>query len=374
MRPLSLSLQIGFGSEDTHFALELTYNYGISSYERGNDLRYIAVSRSAVKDASAVWRDESGREFVSAPDGYPFLLVDAPAPADAAAGDPFLFVSVSVSDLAASVSYYTEALKAQVVPPRPGCVGGTHSALLSFARRQEAALELVQLPAGTQLHRGVATGRWATETEDGAPQAVAAAVRGAGGVVLHGPLVLQPHGEEVAIVQDPDGMELCFVDARGYRACTAVAHLPGGATVDWPYRQRLATAASLTGEAARAGVAAVLAGDYDSREINAQIDGIVAASPVVVFSQTSCPYCKKSKALMQAAGVRDSALRVVELDTLGAKGHAYRAELAKRTGRSSVPNIFIGGQNVGGFGDGPGVNTLHEEGTLAGMLAKAGAL
>jgi hypothetical protein len=32
--------------------------------------------------------------------------------------------------------------------------------------------------------------------------------------VLHGPLKLQPHGEEVVIVADPDGYEYCFVDAR----------------------------------------------------------------------------------------------------------------------------------------------------------------
>ena len=31
--------QIGYGTEETNFALELTYNYGISSYEKGNDLR-----------------------------------------------------------------------------------------------------------------------------------------------------------------------------------------------------------------------------------------------------------------------------------------------------------------------------------------------
>ena len=29
---------IGFGSEDTNFVLELTFNYGVQSYKRGNDL------------------------------------------------------------------------------------------------------------------------------------------------------------------------------------------------------------------------------------------------------------------------------------------------------------------------------------------------
>ena len=41
--------------------------------------------------------------------------------------------------------------------------------------------------------------------------------------MLHGPMKLKPHEEEVLIVQDPDGHELCFVDARGFKKCTDVA-------------------------------------------------------------------------------------------------------------------------------------------------------
>lgn len=30
---------IGYGSEDDHFVLELTYNYTVKEYQRGNDLQ-----------------------------------------------------------------------------------------------------------------------------------------------------------------------------------------------------------------------------------------------------------------------------------------------------------------------------------------------
>jgi len=30
---------IGYGAEDKHFVLELTYNYGIGSYQLGNDFQ-----------------------------------------------------------------------------------------------------------------------------------------------------------------------------------------------------------------------------------------------------------------------------------------------------------------------------------------------
>lgn len=44
------------------------------------------------------------------------------------------------------------------------------------------------------------------------------------------------------------------------------------------------------------------------------------------------------------------------------------------TGRGSVPNIFIGGENVGGCNDGPGVMPLHASGKLLPKLQAAGAL
>ena len=30
---------VGYGAEDDHFAVELTYNYGIKAYEKGNDFQ-----------------------------------------------------------------------------------------------------------------------------------------------------------------------------------------------------------------------------------------------------------------------------------------------------------------------------------------------
>lgn len=58
----------------------------------------------------------------------------------------------------------------------------------------------------------------------------------------------------------------------------------------------------------------------------------------------------------------------------GDEGKALRAELAKLTDRTSVPNIWIDGKSVGGCNDGPGVLTLQREGKLVPMLRAAGAL
>lgn len=59
---------------------------------------------------------------------------------------------------------------------------------------------------------------------------------------------------------------------------------------------------------------------------------------------------------------------------MGDEGTQIRAELAKLTSRTSMPNIFIGGQGVGGCNDGPGIMTLQKQGELTPMLEKAGAM
>ena len=35
---------VGYGDEDAHFVVELTYNYGIKSYVKGNDFKVKATS------------------------------------------------------------------------------------------------------------------------------------------------------------------------------------------------------------------------------------------------------------------------------------------------------------------------------------------
>ena len=57
-------------------------------------------------------------------------------------------------------------------------------------------------------------------------------------------------------------------------------------------------------------------------------------------------------------------------------GYALRAELAKETGRTSVPALYVGGQFVGGCNDGGmgGVMPLYRSGRLQTLLTEAGAL
>jgi glutaredoxin 3 len=65
---------------------------------------------------------------------------------------------------------------------------------------------------------------------------------------------------------------------------------------------------------------------------------------VEIFTKFACPYCFRAKALLDSKGVAYN-----EQDASG--GPARADMLARANGRTTVPQIFIGGQHVGGCDD-----------------------
>jgi glutaredoxin 3 len=63
---------------------------------------------------------------------------------------------------------------------------------------------------------------------------------------------------------------------------------------------------------------------------------------VVVYSTPSCPFCIRAKRLLEARHVPYDEIDVAEDDVL-------REDLVRRTGRRTVPQIFIDGESIGGF-------------------------
>lgn len=89
-----------------------------------------------------------------------------------------------------------------------------------------------------------------------------------------------------------------------------------------------------------------------------------AANPVVVYSKTYCPYCREVKSLLHSLGVTP---KVIELDDLP----DVAAGVAAVTGRTTVPQVFVGGVHVGGCDDTVAANASGE---LARLLAAAGVV
>ena len=118
-------------------------------------------------------------------------------------------------------------------------------------------------------------------------------------------------------------------------------------------------------------LAIAMAGDYDEVAVKQTIESQTSQEKVLMYSFSGCPFCKKAKAVLDNVGAKYT---VYELDQMP-DGKAYRAELAKMTGRTSMPNIWIDNQNIGGCNDGsPGLMPLQAQGKLVPMLKAAGAL
>lgn len=81
---------------------------------------------------------------------------------------------------------------------------------------------------------------------------------------------------------------------------------------------------------------------------------------VRMYTTAVCPFCLRAEALLKARGVTEIEKIRIDLDA------ARRDEMIARTGRRTVPQIYIGDTHVGGFDD---LSALDHEGKLAPLLA-----
>ena len=66
---------------------------------------------------------------------------------------------------------------------------------------------------------------------------------------------------------------------------------------------------------------------------------------VLMYSTAVCPYCQRAEQLLRARGVE--AIEKIRIDL----EPALRDEMIGRTGRRTVPQIYIGDTHVGGYDD-----------------------
>jgi len=119
-------------------------------------------------------------------------------------------------------------------------------------------------------------------------------------------------------------------------------------------------------------VADLVAGEYNREERSESINKFISDNPVAMYSFTTCPFCRKAKDYLDDNNIPYTAIELDELP--GNEGNEIRAELGRKTKRTSVPSIFIGAEYVGGCNDGPGLLPLARENKLGGLLEKAGVV
>ena len=83
---------------------------------------------------------------------------------------------------------------------------------------------------------------------------------------------------------------------------------------------------------------------------------------VVMYSSGVCPFCTMAERLLKAKGV--DVIEKIRIDL----EPQQRAEMMEKTGRRTVPQIYIGDTHVGGFDD---LSALERVGKLDALLQGA---
>ena len=85
-----------------------------------------------------------------------------------------------------------------------------------------------------------------------------------------------------------------------------------------------------------------------------------AASEIIMYSTDWCGYCQRARNLLERKG---ATYREIKID----EDAKQREEMMQRSGRRTVPQIFIGEHHVGGYDD---LAALDRAGELDKLLAQ----
>ena len=83
--------------------------------------------------------------------------------------------------------------------------------------------------------------------------------------------------------------------------------------------------------------------------------------PVKMYTTRFCPYCMRARQLLESKNVPSTALAVDNDPSL-------RQEMMERSGRRTVPQIWVGDTHIGGFDD---MYLLERQGQLDELLQGA---
>ncbi|KAM7515421.1 hypothetical protein LguiA_005004 [Lonicera macranthoides] len=119
---------LGYGPEDSHFVIELTYNYGVDNYDIGSGFGHFGIAVDDVAKIVDLIKAKGGKvtrepgpvkggstviAFIEDPDGYKFELLErGPTP------EPLCQVMLRVGDLDRSINFYQKAFGMELLRKR----------------------------------------------------------------------------------------------------------------------------------------------------------------------------------------------------------------------------------------------------------------
>jgi glutaredoxin 3 len=84
---------------------------------------------------------------------------------------------------------------------------------------------------------------------------------------------------------------------------------------------------------------------------------------VTMYVTGVCPYCHRAESLLRSKGLTEADLEIIRVD----REPERRQEMMARSGRRTVPQIWVGGRHVGGCDD---LHALEAQGGLDALLAQ----
>jgi glutaredoxin 3 len=78
-----------------------------------------------------------------------------------------------------------------------------------------------------------------------------------------------------------------------------------------------------------------------------------------MYTSATCPYCQRAERLLAAKGIAEIDRVRVDLDP------QLRAQMTQKTGRRTVPQIYVGEHHVGGYEE---LAALDQAGKLESLL------
>ncbi|GLT83292.1 hypothetical protein SLE2022_015890 [Rubroshorea leprosula] len=220
---------LGFGPEETNFVVELTYNYGVTSYDIGTGFGHFAIATPDVYKMAEDIRAKGGtitREpgpvkggstviaFVKDPDGYIFELIQREN-----TPEPLCQVMLRVGDLERSIKFYEKALGMRVVKKVDRPEYKYSIAMLGYAEEEKTiVLELTYNYGVTEYTKGNAYAQVAISTDDvyKSAEVVDLVTKELGGKITRQPGPIPGINTKITSFLDPDGWKTVLVDNEDF--------------------------------------------------------------------------------------------------------------------------------------------------------------
>ncbi|XP_021745480.1 putative lactoylglutathione lyase [Chenopodium quinoa] len=216
---------LGYGPEESHFTVELTYNYGVDKYDIGAGFGHFGVAVEDVAKTVDLVKAKGGKvtrepgpakgessiiAFIEDPDGYKFELLER-----ASTLDPLCKVMLRVGDINRAISFYKKAYGMELFRKMDFPEHKYTTAIMGYGpENNNAVLELTYNYGVKEYDKGNGYAQIAIGTDN--VYKTAEAVKLNGGKIVLDPGPLPGLNTKITTCLDPDGWKTVFVDNKDF--------------------------------------------------------------------------------------------------------------------------------------------------------------